>query len=159
MTWADSSLCFTFISSCKHALTASSIDPSITVNEFTLAPFSLASCVRRSAYSFQSLYKCWNKFRWSAIGRMSVLSKRFSVFCTSALNVWLFTFRLPFSQFTTRLESPIIWTLIWFFHPGSQFCSLSLSFIMLFFLSCSCNPLNCFLMSKNCKYTLGVSNV
>ena len=32
--------------------------PSFMVNEFQLAPFPLASCVRRSASSFQSLSKC-----------------------------------------------------------------------------------------------------
>ena len=71
---------------------------------------------------------------------MSVMSNSFCVFCTSALNLWLFLFHLPFSQFTTRLESPIIWTLVWCFLPGSQFLSLSLSFIALFFLSFSLLP-------------------
>ena len=36
----------------KHALTASFVGPSIIVKEFQLPPFSLASFVRRSAFSF-----------------------------------------------------------------------------------------------------------
>ena len=106
-------LCFTFLSACllappsKHALTTSIVAPSLMVNEFQLLPFSLASCVRRSASSFQSLKKCWNKSKWSAIGRMSVLSRKVCVFGTSA-NFWLLVFHLAFIHLTTRLESPII---------------------------------------------------
>ena len=60
--------------------------PYFTVNEFQQAPFSLASCVSRSAsHSNPGKYR-WNKSKWSAIGRMSVLSKRSCVLCTSTLN-------------------------------------------------------------------------
>ena len=57
---ADLTLCFAFLFSflltppSEKALTPSCFHPSFTVNEFQQAPFSLASCVSRSASSFQS---------------------------------------------------------------------------------------------------------